>query len=88
VFMVDADYKHPSIKITITIMEKQYSNKQRYSLFFEEQERQMKAFYAQLNPHTEPVVIQGDDEDTYELKRELEGLEFNNFMNSFWEGNN
>jgi hypothetical protein len=86
--MVDADYKHPSIKITITIMEKQYSNKQRYSLFFEEQERQMKAFYAQLNPHTEPVVIQGDDEDTYELKRELEELEFNNFMNSFWEGYN
>lgn len=68
-------------------MEKTYTNKQRYSLFFEEQERQMKAFYANLNTSTEPSVqLVGDD--NYELKRELEELDFTNFMNSFWEGNN
>ena len=68
-------------------MEKTYTNKQRYSLFFEEQERQMKAFYANLNTSNEPSVqLVGDD--NYELKRELEELDFNNFMNSFWEGNN
>lgn len=68
-------------------MEKTYTNKQRYSLFFEEQEKQMKAFYADLNLPTEPSV-QFVDDDNYELKRELEELDFNNFMNSFWEGNN
>jgi len=68
-------------------MEKTYTNKQRYSLFFEEQEKQMKAFYAELNTSTEPSV-QFVDDDNYELKRELEELDFNNFMNSFWEGNN
>ena len=68
-------------------MEKTYTNKQRYSLFFEEQERQMKAFYANLNTSTEPSVqLVGDD--NYELKRELDELDFTNFMNSFWEGNN
>ena len=68
-------------------MEKTYTNKQRYSLFFEEQERQMMAFYANLNTSNEPSVqLVGDD--NYELKRELEELDFNNFMNSFWEGNN
>ena len=68
-------------------MEKTYTNKQRYSLFFEEQEKQMKAFYAELNTSTEPSV-QFVDDDNYELKRELEELDFTNFMNSFWEGNN
>jgi len=68
-------------------MENTYTNKQRYSLFFEEQEKQMKAFYAELNTSTEPSV-QFVDDDNYELKRELEELDFNNFMNSFWEGNN
>lgn len=68
-------------------MEKTYTNKQRYSLFFEEQERQMMAFYANLNTSNEPSVqLVGDD--NYELKRELEELDFTNFMNSFWEGNN
>ena len=68
-------------------MENTYTNKQRYSLFFEEQEKQMKAFYAELNTSTEPSV-QFVDDDNYELKRELEELDFTNFMNSFWEGNN
>ena len=68
-------------------MENTYTNKQRYSLFFEEQERQMKAFYAELNTSTEPSV-QFVDDDNYELKRELEEVDFTNFMNSFWEGNN
>ena len=68
-------------------MEKQYNNKQMYSLFFEEQEKQMKAFYADLNLSTEPSVLTSGD-DNYELNRELEEIDFNNFMNDFWEGYN
>ena len=68
-------------------MENTYTNKQRYSLFFEEQEKQMKAFYADLNLSTEPSVLTSGD-DTYELNRELEEVDFNNFMNDFWEGYN
>ena len=68
-------------------MENTYTNKQRYSLFFEEQEKQMKAFYADLNLSTEPSVLTRGD-DNYELNRELEEVDFNNFMNDFWEGYN
>jgi hypothetical protein len=68
-------------------MENTYTNKQRYSLFFEEQEKQMKAFYADLNLSTEPSVLTSGD-DNYELNRELEEVDFNNFMNNFWEGYN
>jgi hypothetical protein len=68
-------------------MENTYTNKQRYSLFFEEQEKQMKAFYADLNLSTEPSVLTSGD-DNYELNRELEEVDFNNFMNDFWEGYN
>ena len=68
-------------------MENTYTNKQRYSLFFEEQEKQMKAFYAELNLSTEPSVLTSGD-DNYELNRELEEVDFNNFMNDFWEGYN
>jgi hypothetical protein len=68
-------------------MENTYTNKQRYSLFFEEQEKQMKAFYADLNLSTEPSVLTNGD-DNYELNRELEEVDFNNFMNNFWEGYN
>lgn len=68
-------------------MENTYTNKQRYSLFFEEQEKQMKAFYAELNLSTEPSVLTSGD-DNYELNRELEDVDFNNFMNDFWEGYN
>ena len=68
-------------------MENTYTNKQRYSLFFEDQEKQMKAFYADLNLSTEPSVLTSGD-DNYELNRELEEVDFNNFMNDFWEGYN
>ena len=68
-------------------MENTYTNKQRYSLFFEEQEKQMKAFYADLNLSTEPSVLTSGN-DNYELNRELEEVDFNNFMNDFWEGYN
>ena len=68
-------------------MENTYTNKQRYSLFFEEQEKQMKAFYADLNLSTEPSVLTSGD-DNYELNKELEEGDFNNFMNDFWEGYN
>ena len=47
----------------------------------------MKAFYAELNLSTEPSVLTSGD-DNYELNRELEEVDFNNFMNDFWEGYN
>lgn len=68
-------------------MENTYTNKQRYSLFFEEQEKQMRAFYAELNLSTEPSVQLVND-DNYELRRELEELDFEQRMNNFWDNFN